>query len=159
VFRFVSKKTNQINGNEKNELRIKYLEELEDEPFETIEEQLLPDLIYLIDQNNIEVKPNAFGSRFAMLTHLNSLEKEPIEFWRELLHCWLLSKATIEIIMKPSIQLAKKITERKEIETKKRLAELGNQHTHFLFLFASVIFTFCYYVSFISVSFFVVTKM
>lgn len=105
--------------------RTKYLEELEDEPFETVEEQLLPDLIYLIDQNNGEVKPKTFGSRLAMISHLNSLEKESIEYWRNLLHSFMIAPPSTEVIMKPSTELAKKINENKEKETKKRLEDLG----------------------------------
>jgi len=61
-----------------------------------------------------------------MISHLNSLEKESIEYWRKLLHSFMIDAPSTEVIMKPSVELAKKITETKESETKKRLEELGS---------------------------------
>jgi Zn-dependent M16 (insulinase) family peptidase len=83
-------------------------------------------MIYLLDHRG-QVQRGRFGARLAMFSELDSLEKEPIEFWRQLLHRWLLQPHSIETIMKPSIPLAKELQEKKDKQTQQRINAIGKR--------------------------------
>ena len=106
--------------------RVKYLEELEDEPMETVEEQLLPDLIYLLDHNHETTNQN-FGKRLSMLSYLNELEKKPNQYWISFMQSFFLDSPSIEVIMKPSVELSKQINSKKEKEFSQRVKQLGKK--------------------------------
>lgn len=101
--------------------RVKFLEEVEDDPFDIAEHLLLPELIFPSSSDYSHI-----GSRMSVLKILDVLETKNDSFWLELMNKWILQAQMIEVIMKPSGTLAAKNSEQFQVEIDERKTKLGD---------------------------------
>jgi Zn-dependent M16 (insulinase) family peptidase len=90
--------------------RIKQREEQEEAPQDTLEEQLVPDVLFC---PTIE---SGFGARVVGADELLSeLEQKPDEFWVGIVDRWFVTNPCVEVVMVPEATLADEIEARRAV--------------------------------------------